>query len=59
MQSQKSIHLKDDIHLQLSEIQFKLKKIGIEKTLYEINDVAIRHGINNTFEFIKNGETLL
>ncbi len=56
MQSPKSIHLEDDIHLQLSEIRFELKKIGIEKTLYEINDVAVRHGIDNTLEFIKNNK---
>jgi len=54
MQSPKSIHLEDDMHLQLNEIRFNLKKIGIEKTLYEIHDVALRNGIKNTFEIIKN-----
>jgi len=56
MQSTKSIHLKNDVHLQLNEIRFNLKKIGIEKTLYEIHNVAVRHGIDNTFEIIKEGE---
>lgn len=56
MQSPKSIHLEDDIHLQLNEIRFNLKKIGIEKTLYEIHDVAVRYGIDKTFNVIEEKE---
>ena len=57
MKPNKSIHLKDDTHLKLSRIQFQLKEIGIEKTLYQILDISIHHGIDNTLEFIKNSET--
>lgn len=52
----KSIHLEDDIHLKLNEIRFKLKEIGIEKTLYEIHDVIMRYGIDKAIEIIKNNE---
>jgi len=52
----KSIHLKDDMYLQLNEIKFDLKKIGIEKTLYEIHGIALRNGIKNTFEIIKQNK---
>jgi len=57
MKPNKSIHLNEDTHLELSRIQFQLKEIGIEKTLYQIIDISIHHGIGNTFEFIKNSET--
>lgn len=52
----KSVHLEDDVHLKLKEIRFNLERVGIEKTLYQIHDVAIRHGIDNAFEIIKNEE---
>lgn len=54
--SPKSIHLEDDVHMKLNEIQFNLKKIGIEKSLKYICDISIRKGIDNTFEFIRDSE---
>lgn len=54
--SPKSIHLEDDIHLKLNEIQFDLKKVGIEKSLKYICDISIRVGINNTLKFVKDSE---
>jgi len=57
MKPSKSIHLEDDIHLKISKIQLDLEEIGIKKTLYQITDVIMRHGIDNAFEFIKNSET--
>jgi len=53
----KSIHLEDNIHLKISKIQIELEEIGIKKTLYQILDISIHHGIDSTFEFIKNSET--
>ena len=58
MKPNKSIHLNNDTHLKLSRIQFQLKEIGIEKTLYQILDILIHHGIDDIFVIIKNSETL-
>ncbi len=55
--SPKSIHIKDDLHLKLKEIRFNLEKVGIERSLNYIHDIAVRCGIDNAFEFIKNSET--
>lgn len=52
----KTVHLEHDVYIKLNEIQLDLKKINIKKTIYQIHDVAIRHGIDNTFEIIKNEE---
>ena len=57
MKPNKSIHLEDDIHLKISKIQIELEEIGIKKTLYQITDVIMRHGVDNVFEFIKNSKT--
>lgn len=51
-----SIHIDDELHFKLTEIQFKLREFGIKKSLRYICGVAIRHGIENTLEFIKSSE---
>ena len=56
MKPKKSIHLEDDIYLKISRIKLELKEIGIEKTLYQIADLIMRHGIDNAFEIIKKSE---
>lgn len=54
----KTITLEESTHIKLCEIQLNLRKFGIEKTLREINNLAINNGINNVFEIIKNNEVL-
>lgn len=54
----KTIKLEDDIHIKLSEIQLNLRKVGIEITLREVCDTAVRCGIDNVFEIIKHEDYL-
>ena len=55
----KTVVLKNDVHIRLCRIQLDLREIGIKETIQNICDVAIKDGINNTFELIKQDKTFL
>ncbi len=52
----KTVRLENDTHMMMKDIQLKLAKLRIRKTMPEINDAALRYGIDNVFEVLSNSK---
>ncbi len=52
----KTVRLENDTHMMMKDIQLELAKLRIRKTMPEINDAALRYGIDNVFEVLSNSK---
>lgn len=50
----KTVAIDDDVHIRLLEIQFNLKKIGVDIKMPVITKFAILYGVDNAFDKLKN-----